>query len=200
MDDQQLIEELKATAELYNKQLSATAALMLLGDLKNFKREQISKALAKCRAEIRTFPTMADILVRLDDGRPGPEEAWAMIPQDEEASVVWTEEMREAYGIARPLLLDDDPIAARMAFKESYTRLVADARRSNYRVSWNVSLGHSESGRAIALKIAVERGYIAIEHAKAIVPEIEHSVTKHKQLSVSGLQPVAIPNINKQGS
>lgn len=169
--NQRLIEELQATAELTGKQISSVAAVMLLNDLRGFSPQQISNALAKCRAELRTFPTLADILSRLDDGRPGPEEAWAMIPKDEEGSVVWTPEMAEAFGAARPLLLEDDPIAARMTFKEVYTRLVCNSRSNHAPVRWVPSLGFERSGRHLAIKVAVEAGRITHEAAMLYLPE-----------------------------
>jgi hypothetical protein len=52
------------------------------------------------------------VIERLDDGRPGAEEAWAMVPKDEEESAVITGEMRFAMGVALRLLADGDAIAS----------------------------------------------------------------------------------------
>src|SRR5207249_11975278 len=63
------------------------------------------------------------------DGRPGPEEAWAGLPEERGAlGGVWTEEMENAFGVARSLLQDRDEIGARMAFKGVYPKLVGAAR------------------------------------------------------------------------
>ncbi len=52
-----------------------------------------------------------------------------MLPYDESTSVVWTDEMCQAWGVAAPLLEDGDKVGARMAFKESYARLIEEARQ-----------------------------------------------------------------------
>ena len=69
------------------------------------------------------------MLSRIDDGRPGAEEAWALIPKIEDPSGILTEEMQAAMRVAYGLLFDV-PIAARMAFKEAYQREFQKARAS----------------------------------------------------------------------
>lgn len=112
-------------------------------------------------------PVPADILAQIesaaaDDGRPGVEEAWAMAfrATDEAATIVWTDEMSEAFGVARPLLLAGDEVAARMAFKESYQRLVDEARAERVQVKWSATLGHDTTGRNAALLPHVQAGRI----------------------------------------
>jgi hypothetical protein len=166
-----VIAALKATAELYGKTLSETAGTMLLNDLRKFTPDQILAALQKCRTELRTFPTVADIAARIADGRPGIEEAWAMLPRSESDSVVWTEEMAEAYGICRGLIDAGDLVAARMSFKESYQQRVALARDKGWRVKWTPSLGHDKHARETALRDAVEKGRLTQGEAQKLLPE-----------------------------
>lgn len=111
----------------------------------------------------RFSPTPADILDQIrgataDDGRPGAEEAWsiALAARDEVASVVWTTEIAEAWGVARAVL--PDKIGARMAFKEAYERIVAAARQSRRPMFWELSEGHDPALRADALRIAAGKG------------------------------------------
>lgn len=174
MDD--LVQAIAVTAELTGARLSEPAALVLAQDLATYPRPLVLDALRRCRRELRTRLTAGEVIARIDDGRPGVEEAWAMIPRDESASVVWTEEMAQAYGVARHLL--DDPVAARMAFKESYLRLVAAARDRGEPAKWTPSLGHSKAEREAALLEAVERGRIAIEYARDLVPELPEPKTE----------------------
>lgn len=166
----ELLEAIMGTAEIMGRQMTATGGKMLLRDLAGFPAPVVIKALSRCRMELRTFPTTADILARIDDGRPGAEEAWAMIPQDESTSVVWSDEMAEAYGVCRGLL-DDDPIAARMAFKESYTRIVSDARAAKRAPKWTPSLGHDPRGREVAIEVAVAKGRLSAAHALDLLPD-----------------------------
>src|SRR6185436_1156205 len=114
-----MLEAIAVTCELTSTSLSEAAIRVMVDTLSQYPEPQVLGALKKCCKELRGKLTLADILTRLDDGRPGVEEAWAMLSRvlgNEQASLVWTEEMREAYGVVAPLA--DDPIAARMAFKE----------------------------------------------------------------------------------
>jgi hypothetical protein len=94
------------------------------------------------------------------DGRPDVEEAWATAFQarDEAATVVWTAETAEAMREARPLLDAGDDVAARMAFKAVYARLVADARAQQRPVRWTPSLGTDADARNLALIPHIKAG------------------------------------------
>lgn len=129
-------------------------------------------ALRRCSRECKGRLAPQDVISRIDDGRPGPDEAWAMIPQHESGSVVWTQEMAEAYGIAAPLLREGDAIAARMAFREAYQRLVGKAREARQPARWIPSLGHDPTQRDAALVTAVERERLTVERAQALSPMI----------------------------
>lgn len=111
----------------------------------------------------RFVPVPADLIAQLeqragDDGRLGPEEAFALAlaARDEWASVVWTQEVAEAWGVARHVLPDE--VGARMAFKEAYTRIVAAARASRQPHAWVLCQGFDMAGRTLALTMAAEKG------------------------------------------
>lgn len=100
------------------------------------------------------LPMPADVIAQIqgmvaDDGRPGPEEAWALAfrAKDERLTVVWTTEAAEAFAIASPVLLAGDEVGARMAFKEAYARLVAEAREVRRPVRLSVTLGDDNEQR-----------------------------------------------------
>lgn len=99
---------------------------------------------------------------RLLDGRPNENEAWAVAitSQDERESVVWTEEMRDAFMLCKPLIEKGDEVAARMAFKDTYSRLVSSARAANRPASWNVSEGWDKDRRQIAVARAASTGLL----------------------------------------
>jgi hypothetical protein len=104
------------------------------------------------------------------DGRPGPEEAWAMLPTDESQSTAWTDEMAQAWGIALPLIEDGDRIAARMAFKETYAKLVTAARDQKQPIRWSMSFGDDKNSRQTALADAVRLKRIQLDSAIALLP------------------------------
>jgi hypothetical protein len=102
-------------------------------------------------------PVPADVLAQIEnvvaaDGRPGPEEAWAIavVALDENKTVIWTSEMRDAWGIARSVAAAGDEVGARMAFREAYNRLVDEARATRRPVSWEESTGFDPVQRVVA--------------------------------------------------
>lgn len=161
---------LAVTAELTGTDLTPAAARVMVQDLTEWPEEQVLAALRRCRRELKGRLTLAAILERIDDGRPSPDEAWAMVPRDEAASVVWSDEMAEAWGVARPLIDAGDLVAARVAFIEAYRKAVQAARDAGRPVRWRPSLGTDPRGREAAVREAVERGRLSAERARAILP------------------------------
>lgn len=153
-----LVDLISLTAEICGQPLSAPAVEMLADDLSLFDDAAICSALARCRLELRGPLRLGDILERIDDGRPDADEAWAMIPADEHDSVVWTEEMAQAWGIALPLLNAGDAAKAQSVFRNAYEKSVLEARVRREPPRWTPSLGLDASGREMALREAVTKG------------------------------------------
>lgn len=187
MASPELIKAIAVTAELCGRTFSHEAAAVFVADLEGLGEAAVMASLRRCRREVRGVLTVSDVVNRLDDGRPGAEEAWALIPQDEGGSVVWSDEMAAAFRVALPLLEIGDRVAARLAFKETYTRLVNENRDLANPVNWSPSLGHDPRGREDALMQAVGRGRMSIEHARSIAPALP--VPSDKALAI--VQPVA---------
>lgn len=173
-----LLQAIAVTAELTRTELSKPAARVMAEDLAQYPEHQVIAALARCRRELTRPMAIADVIARLEDGRPGPEEAWAMIPQDEASSVVWTREMAEAFGVANPLIQSGDTVQARMAFIEVYRKLCQQARDSHTPISWSPSLGHDQAGRESVLIEAVEKGRLTANHVAGLLPYREGSDAK----------------------
>lgn len=167
-----LVKAVAVTAELCGTTLSPEAARVMVDDLAGYPEGQVLSALARCRREVKGRLTIAEVLSRIDDGRPGPEEAWAMLPRDERDSAVMTQEMAQAFGVAAPLL-DDDHVAARVAFRETYVRLVQAARDNREPARWFPSLGWDQQRRIPVLAEAARLGRITLDHAASLV-HLEH--------------------------
>lgn len=167
-----LLQAVAVTAELCGRVFTEPAAKVFVDDLGGYPEHQVLGALRRCRREVRGILTVQDVVTRLDDGRLGAEEAWAMLPKSEADSVVWTTEMAEALRSCQDLLDDGDRIGARMAFKQAYDRLVAAARDAGVPADWQISLGHDPRGREKALREAVERGRISLEYAQTVHPAL----------------------------
>lgn len=186
-----LLKAIAATAELCGKTFTPAAASILASDLEGYPEAAILVALTRCRRELDGKPfNVAAIIARIEDGRPGVEQAWAMLPHDEDTSTVWTEEMAAAWGAARALLNDGDRIGARMAFKEIYPKLVADAREARVAPKWTPSFGRDAAGRVAALEEAVRHQRIGVRQAVDLLPGDQAEgllrtlgVTKHPLLA-----------------
>lgn len=186
MATRELLQAIAVTAELTNTQFSEAAARVMAADLAAYPEPMVMKALTRCRRELKGRLTIADVLTRIEDGRPGAEEAWAMIPRDEASTVVWTEEMAKAWGVALPLLEMGEDIPARMAFKEHYTLAVQRARDERKPVCWMPSLGHDPHGRTSALLAAVQQGKLQVEQVAGLLPY--HETTPETQALLGALE------------
>jgi len=165
---------LKGIAEIYSKNMSDTAAMIFINAIGNYPESVVIDALNSCVRELKTFPTINDVLARIqaNDGRPGIEEAWAMMPRCEDDTIVWTEEMAESYSVVYDLI-KEDLIAARMTFKEVYSKKVQDARNKNMPVKWMASLGHDKKMREAVITDAVNKKRLDYQHAKQLLPNIQ---------------------------
>lgn len=185
-----LVHAISLTSEVCGLPLSAAAAEMLAKDLAGFSESAVLQALARCRLELQGPLKTSDIIVRIEDGRPDADEAWAMMPSAESSSVVWTDEMAQAWGLASPLLQVGDIRAARAAFTESYTKAVLRARINRKPAHWTPSLGSDVAGRERVLLDAVKKKRISAEHAERLLPNQEINAQAREvieQLSIKKL-------------
>ncbi|MGV3741044.1 MAG: hypothetical protein ACO1NO_01900 [Burkholderiaceae bacterium] len=166
-----LVQAISLTSEVCGLPLSSAAAEMLARDLAGFNERAVLDALARCRLELQGPLKTSDIIVRIEDGRPDADEAWAMMPRTESSSVVWTDEMAQAWGVASPLLQAGDISAAHAAFTESYTKAVLRARIHRTPAHWTPSLGSDVAGRERVLLEAVKKKRLSAEHAERLLPD-----------------------------
>lgn len=186
MPSASLLEAVAVTAELCGRVFSESAARVFVSDLAGYPERQVIGALARCRKEVRGLLTVADVIQRLDDGRPGADEAWSMLPRSESDSVVWTDEMREAFSVAARIM-NEDKIAARMAFKEAYKAAVDRSREQCRQVNWQASLGHDPRGREQALQRAVECGQLSAQFALGLMPDAAIQIPADVQMAIGSV-------------
>ena len=174
-DKKEFAEIVRATLSVYRVEASEAVLKLWWSVLSRYDIEQVRQGFNRfvSSKESKYPPVPAHIIDAIEancpDSRPCADEAWAMIPRDEYASVVMTEEMAEAYGIAKPLLDEGDQVAARMAFKDAYARIVDANKRDGVALKWFPSLGDSKEGREAALNTAVRLGRISAEHAAKLL-------------------------------
>jgi len=150
-------------SEIYGKRLSEIQIALMLDDLSGYETPDILKALKRCRMELNRFPTVADIIQRIDTGHPTPNEAWAMLPKSESDSAVWTEPMRKSYEAVYDLIASGDTIAARSAFLEIYDKMVKQALVTRSAPRWKLTLGTDKSLRDKATIMAKQKGVLGID-------------------------------------
>lgn len=174
MKKHKIAEGVAVTAELCGASPSDIAIEHIVNELAGLTEKVIESALRKVARGGRF--SLAKVLDAIDDGRPGVEEAWAMMPSDEASTVVWTKEMAAAFYACAPLLEEGDKIAARMVFKEKYPVLVANARDAGLGVNWTATLGHDPENRESVLRDAVMRGKLSKDSALKSLPSLSYPV------------------------
>ena len=173
-------EQLTILAEAFGESMTAQRLMIYAHDLGDIAFEELAAAFQRARRECRFFPKISELRelagagLSIGDGRPGVETAWSMCPKTEDESTVWTDEMAVAFGNgARQLLREGDQIAARMAFRETYSRLVEQGRREGAPIRWIVSLGWDRADRVHVLTEAVEPKQITAESAADLLGPAE---------------------------
>lgn len=167
---------LAETLAAYGKPLpEAAMARAWLANLEPYPFRTVEAAMQAYRDENGEFaPVPAGIAMRckLLDGRPGVEEAWAvaLASRNEADTVVWTAECAEAFALCRPILGLGDEVGARMAFKEAYQRLVAQARAERRPALWSASVGWDAGGRDAVLGRAAAAGLLPAPVVQALLP------------------------------
>ena len=164
---------LSETAEYYGKEMTAASINIWWRGLQKVDLLSLQNAFNEHIQSSRFMPSISDVLENLksQDGRPNAEEAWAICApslNNEGMTIVWTDEIASAFGVA--LGLQNDRIAARMAFKESYENFVKNSRRSGKSVRWTASLGHDVAGREGPLMKALQAGLLTDNHVAGLLP------------------------------
>lgn len=169
-NDERILESLAVAIELCGgSSWSKAAVAAVCVQLREYPIEAVLAALQRCCREVTGRLSLAAIIERIDDGRPTADEAWAQVGTDDEArTLVSTNEAMAALGEVRDLL-DDDPVAARMAFKDSYKRIVTQSRAEGRAPEWFASLGHDPGGRTAPITQAVERGRLTTDYAQRLL-------------------------------
>jgi len=176
MSKSQMLALIQLIAECHEAELTEARAAMIENDLRGFPLDQINAAWTKYRSipTNRRMPTAAELIQHIPDGHPTVQEAWAMLPRNEDDSVIWTEEMRSSYGVVRAMILEGNN-GAFFAFKSTYEPLVLEARALRKKPNWSPSFGFNKSGREAALVEAIEKKRLSLETSLKYYPELEYS-------------------------
>lgn len=179
-----LLKRLKVMAVVYNKNATDELYDVYMSLLTKYDPNLALKALDKILQENKFFPTIAEIIEVINsfDGRPTAEEAWSMLPFSEDDSVVWTDEMRQAFFEGAYPLLESDMYGARRAFESVYERLVKDARNLGSSVHWETSLGHDKHKRFDVIVDAAKKNRISIDYAQRIACQTVEQSSRFQEI------------------
>lgn len=169
------VDELEVAIEMKGKPAPTDKALAVwFRLLAPYPLEHCLKALDTVTASSPFIPTPDGLikLLAVQDGRPTSDEAWATALQsaDESATIIWTDEIAGALNLgASDLLALGDKTAARMAFRDSYNRLITQARDNGVPVNVWVSKGHNVEARNSAIEQAVQKGLLSDQRGRALM-------------------------------
>ena len=165
-----LVGTLVGTAEAMGGEISENTAAIMAADLSAFSKPQLQQALHRVRMEATGKLNTKIILDQLDAayGRPGADEAWALAlkARDEHATVIWNNEIQEAWAAIGSMVHGKDQVGARMAFKDAYQRVVLNARGDQRMPQPVVAIGFDKAQRLSVVTEAFAQGRIGIALAQ----------------------------------
>lgn len=155
------------TSEACGYPLSDAAAKIMASDLQDQNFDELVKACARCRRELKHRLTLADILERLQaaDGRYTPDEAWTKFPKNERCTRLITNEMEEAAEGLWEMMQSENPTdkaSVAKTFKEKYASIVSDARDCHKKPVWRISIG--EDAPRDAMSDGLLKGVLAFDY------------------------------------
>lgn len=186
MDDRdkpEFLAALKGCAEYYDRALTPGAYAIYWAGLADLPLEAVKAGLNVHVRDPKAgqyMPKVADVrrgvatITADQDGHPGPDEAWAIAApaRSDGATVVWTEQISNAFHLAAaPLLEAGDKVAARKSFLERYELELSMARRFGVLAHWYPSLGFDSDHRERVIQTAIQQGRLAPEHGARLLPQ-----------------------------
>lgn len=164
-----------ATAEMLGKNYTDHQLILFSESIRKYDQEQFLDALRRVREECKFF-SLAEVIERIDDGRPDAEEAWSLVRFDEESTFVMNDDIGAALAVASVAYESGDMVGAKMAFKEKYKAVVASARAKAEPVKWFISFGSDKSKQAEPIVAALEAGRIEKKMAIMHLPKYDDGV------------------------
>lgn len=147
-DIQNFFNFLEGCASIYDKEVKETQAKIFFNALAEYDFSAVEKSFNTHIRTSKFFPTPADIIQNIPKpkiaGHIGSDEAWqlALKAMEENDSVVINEQIIKARECAMDIYYSGDKVGARMAFRDSYNRIILESPNP----TWFVSLGFDKDG------------------------------------------------------
>jgi hypothetical protein len=170
---ERVLQALAVASELTGTNWSEAAAEAVHRKLAVHDERAVLYAIDQAMSHAKGRLTLGAIMTHLPDphGFLGVEEAWAAVPKDEHSTAIICDEMMQAW-VAVKDTYSFDKVGARMAFKETYERLVVESKAAGRKAKFRVSLGHDVQAREDVVRQALERGIITEERAQHMLPHL----------------------------
>lgn len=171
-DRQQFLKIIAVTLDAYGRRPPMADTVELWFQV--LKSHPIDRVRMACQQYVMQSPkepptpgAIHQMLQGRDTSRPGAEEAWAIAVRacDETETVMMTDEIAQAWGVAQPIFNLGDEVGARMAFKEAYGRILGSAEAP---AKWFPSIGSDPYKRDTALAEAKRTGLLPAPTATAL--------------------------------
>lgn len=172
-----VVEIIGLTIESYGRAASEGVLMLWMEDLLEFPENEILDALKRYREDRRNqkAPTVGQIIALIrrveEDGRPSPDEAWAIIKplvHNENLSAIVIPEMKDGYSAA--WALGRDEIGARRAFIDTYNRSVEANRAAGIPCEWGIWPGLDKGMLADVISQGLQDGRLKREDVKHLLP------------------------------
>lgn len=173
--------------EFYGQGLNENQLKLWAKNLSDLSPSDVEAALNKLRENPKQ--TKAPLPAQIRDavsGYPTADEAFGMLPRDEEDSFVSCEEISVAFGAARQFLMAGDMFSFRNVFVQTYEAELAKSRAAKLKPKWFASLGSDPSRRDDCLKKAVEKGRLSHQAALGYSHTLELPPPTRQQLALAG--------------
>jgi hypothetical protein len=162
----------------FNREIEPKLIRIYWDALVDFGIDEIALAAKSYIANGKFFPVPSELKALIpsvqSNSHLSADEAWAVAVRlvDEEDTVVYTQEIMDAYAAARPVLEMGDEVGARMAFRSAYERAPKSARPK-----WLVSRGNDKHLRLSRIQEAVSLGRLPASAIESVRIE-QHGDTK----------------------
>ena len=186
MQIEEFLKPFNTLAAIYSKSLSDEMIETYFDLFEEHDGVEFANACKQHAKSGRFFPVPADLFLLMPSAQKNKhvdaEEAWAICLEsfDEYATVILTQQILEAKIIAQDIWDSGDKVAARMAFKSAYDRIIKTAPEPK----WTVSQGYDPNLRDVAIRKAQDLGRLP-KPEEPLMIEYDDEVTIQKLVNMA---------------
>jgi len=178
-----VLESLTVSLDMMGQDMNEASIQMMARELYSFPFEVVQKALRLAVRECKYKLNLAEIISRIDDGRPSPTQAWQSMSQFKESDAYYVpDEMHRAWcGVSTDMEHADNSIkiACRQSFLETYEKMCQESCDQGKPISYFLSqpqgIGREQKVLEVITK-AIAQGQITTDKAVAYLPHMKSEI------------------------